>query len=122
MNTIIINENKNNYTSYLYKLNNFSFTDEDITNIADITSDNYQNIPTSYFRTYYVNSKTDNVDHLDYINNSDISNIIKQTEIEEIIDNNIDYLKKYYYKTDVNKGIDFELKENNILYYINKYP
>ena len=107
MNTIIINENKNNYTSYLYKLINFSFTKEDIT---DITSDNYQNIPTSYYSTYYVNSKTDN----SY--NFDNSETIKQTEIEEIIDNNIDYLKKYYYKTDVNKGIDFELKENNILY------
>ena len=110
MNTIIINENKNNYISYLYKLNNFSFTDEDITNIADITSDNYQNIPTSYYRTYYVNSKTDNSDN--YV----IYDTIKQTEIEEIIDNNVDYLKKYYYKTEVNKGIDFELKENNILY------
>ena len=60
MNTIIINENKNNYTSYLYKLNNFSYTKKDITDIADITSDNHQNIPTSYSSTYYVNSNNDN--------------------------------------------------------------
>ena len=105
MNTIIINENKNNYTSYLYKLNNFSFTKEDITDIEDISSDNYQNIPISYSST-----NTDNS------NNYVIYDTIKQTEIEEIIDNNVDYLKKYYYKTEVNKGIDFELKENNILY------
>ena len=90
MNTIIINANKNNYSSYLYKLNNFSFTKEDITDIADITSDNYQNIPTSYSSTYYVNSKTYNSNNSD---NYAIYDTIKQSEIEEIIDNNIDYLE-----------------------------
>ena len=77
MNTIIINENKNNYISYMYDFSNFSFNSENI-------------IDTNF-------------------------EINRSTKIEEISDF-IEYVKKNYYKTEVNNGVDFELKDNKILY------
>ena len=85
MNTI----DKNNYTSYMYNLNDFLFEEENI-----ISSDNK---PTSSY------------------SNSDNTEIIITTQIEETFDN-IDYLKINYYKTNVNEGIDYELINNKILY------
>ena len=77
MNTIIINENKNNYISYMYDFSNFSFISE---NISD------------------TNFETN-----------------RSTKKEEISDF-IEYVKTNYYKTEVNNGVDFELKDNKILY------
>ena len=77
MNTIIINENKNNYISYMYDFSNFSFISENITD---------------------TNFETN-----------------RSTKKEEISDF-IEYVKTNYYKTEVNNGVDFELKDNKILY------
>ena len=102
LNIIFMSQNQNNYRSYIYDFSNFSFISESI--IPDDT-------PTilSYTLSYITNSFEEY-----YETNT-------PTQTEEIIDF-IDYLSKYYYKTEVNKGIDFEIKDNNILYTLTNIP
>ena len=100
LNIIFMSENQNNYRAYMYDISNFSFISESIIPDDTLTTPSY-----SSSSSYLINSYDENFE-----TNS-------PTQLEEILDN-IDYLRKYYYKTKENNGIDFEIKDNNVLYNI----
>ena len=95
---------KTNYTSYLYKYANLSLSEENSfpdNNFPATIISLYSSY--KFFNTFAINSIIDNPE----------TNM--KTQLQEKI-GIVEYLIQYYYKTEVNKGIDYEYKDNNKLY------